>query len=111
MQFHIQTHQVISNAGKLDAQKRRKLQNLYIKTETFLGQLDTELIKTLEKSWGDLKTTLAESIKQVAPTDQYVVLVAGEIFTQNTKERVRSSNSLEIMLQQCCVISSGNSSG
>ena len=75
----MQTHQVISDAGKLDIQKRRQLQHVYIKTGAFLDQLDTGFMETLQKSQGDLRTTLEESIKQVEPTDQYVVLVAGKI--------------------------------
>ena len=58
-----------------------QLQHLYMKTAEFLDHLDTEFIKTLQKSWGDLKTNLKESIEQVAPREQYVVLVAGKILT------------------------------
>ena len=52
-----------------------------MKTAEFLDYLDTEFIKTLQKSQGDLKTNLKESIEQVAPREQYVVLVAGKILT------------------------------
>ena len=79
MHCHVQTHQVISDAGNLDTQKRMQLQHLYMKTGAFLDQLDTEFMKSLQKSWKDLRTTLEESIKQVEPQDQYVVLVAGKM--------------------------------
>jgi len=56
-----------------------QLQHLYMKTADFVDRLDTEFVETLQKSWGDLKTILKESIEQVAPREQYVVLVAGKI--------------------------------
>ena len=50
-----------------------------MKTADFVDCLDTEFVERLQKSWGDLKTILKESIEQVAPREQYVVLVAGKI--------------------------------
>ena len=75
--FYIKTHQVISDAGKSDKEKRRKLQDLYKRTADFLDEFDSEFIKSLQKSWGDLKTTLEETIKHLEPREQYIVLVAG----------------------------------
>ena len=63
-----------------------QLQHLYMKTGAFLHQLDTEFMKSLQKSWKDLRTTLEESIKQVEPQDQYVVLVAGKILPPEKAE-------------------------
>ena len=54
--FHLQTHQVLSEAKKSDAEKREKLLDLYARTEVFLDQLDTDFIKTLQASLGDFKT-------------------------------------------------------
>jgi len=76
--FHLQTHQVLSEAGKADAEKREKLLDLYVRTEQILDQLDIDFIETLQKSLGDFKTTLKENIKNVKPRDQYIVLVAGK---------------------------------
>jgi len=76
--FHLQTHQVLSEAGKSNAEKREKLLDLYVRTEQFLDQLDTDFIETLQKSLGDFRTTLKENIKNVKPRDQYIVLVAGK---------------------------------
>lgn len=78
--FHLQTHQVLSEAKKSDAEKREKLLDLYARTEVFLDQLDTDFIKTLQASLGDFKTTLRENIESFKPTDQYIVLVAGKFF-------------------------------
>ena len=77
----MQTHQVLSEAGKSDAWKRKKLLDLYLRTEDFLDQFDNGFIEILQKSLGDFKTTLKESIQDVKPRDQYVVLVAGEFIS------------------------------
>ena len=50
----MQTHEVISNAGKSDADKRRKLLDLYKRTEQFMGQFEAEFLEILEKSFEDL---------------------------------------------------------
>lgn len=73
-----ETHKVISDAGKSDADKRLKLLNIYSRTEQVMGQFEEEFLEILEKSLGDLKRSLEESKKRVKPNDQYVVLVAGE---------------------------------
>lgn len=78
--FRLQTHQVLSEAKKSDADKREKLLDLYAKAEEFLDQLDTEFIETLQASLGDFKTTLKENIESFKPRDQYIVLVAGKFF-------------------------------
>ena len=75
--FRLQTHQVLSEAKKSDAEKRTKLLELYFRTEQLLDQLDADFMETLQTSLGDFKTTLKENIKNVEPRDQYVVLVAG----------------------------------
>lgn len=77
--FHLQTYQILSEAKKSDAEKREKLLELYVRTEEFLDQLDTDFIATLQKSLGDYKATLKENINNVKPRDQYIVLVAGEV--------------------------------
>ena len=86
--FHLQTHQVLSEARKSDADKREKVLDLYVRTEQFLKQLDTDFTETLQTSLGDFKTTLKENIKNVGPRDQYIVLVAGKslrvIFLEET---------------------------
>ena len=51
--FRLQTHQVLSEPKKSDADKREKLLDLYVRTEKFLDQLDTEFIETLQASLGD----------------------------------------------------------
>ena len=68
---------MISEAGKADEHKRSELQRLYIKAREIINQLDDELINPLETSLGDIKMTLEENIRSLAPRDQYVVLVAG----------------------------------
>ena len=73
-----------------------QLQHLYMKTAEFLDHLDTEFIKTLQKSWGDLKTNLKESIEQVAPREQYVVLVAGKILTVFIARNIEVGNRKKI---------------
>ncbi|RMX55977.1 hypothetical protein pdam_00021724 [Pocillopora damicornis] len=73
-----ETHEVISNAGKSDADKRRKLLDLYKRTEQFMGQFEAEFLEILEKSFEDLNKSLQERKQNVEPSDQYVVLVAGE---------------------------------
>lgn len=78
--FHLQTHQVLSEAKKSDAAKREKLLDLYVTTEVFLDKLDTDFIETLQTSLGDFKTTLKENIESFKPRDQYIVLVAGKFF-------------------------------
>ena len=78
--FHLQTHQVLSEAKKSDAEKREKLLDLYARTEVFLDQLDTDFIETLQASLGDFKTHLKENIESFKPRDQYIVLVAGKFF-------------------------------
>ena len=75
--LYLQTHEVISDAGKSDADKRLKLLNLYNRTERFLGQFEEDFLEILQKSVGDLKTSLEESKQRVEPSDKYVVLVAG----------------------------------
>lgn len=86
--FRLQTHQVLSEAKKSDAEKREKLLDLYVRTEEFLDQLDTDFIDTLQVSLGDFKTTLKENIESFKPRDQYIVLVAGKFFyTFSRKER------------------------
>lgn len=54
---------------------------LYIRTEEFLDQLETDFIETLQKSLGDsdFKTTLKKNISDLKPRGQYIVLVAGEM--------------------------------
>ena len=76
----LQTHPVLSEAKKSDAEKREKLLDLYVRTEEFLDQLDTDFIETLQASLGDFKTTLKENIESFKPRDQYIVLVAGKLF-------------------------------
>jgi len=79
--FHLQTHQVLSEAKKSDAEKREKLLDPYFRTEKFLDKLDTDFIEMLQKSLGaDFKKTLKENIESLKPRDQYVVLVAGKLF-------------------------------
>ena len=78
--FRLQTHQVLSEAKKSDAEKREKLLDLYVRTEVFLDQLDTDFIETLQASLGDFKTTLKENIESFKPRDQYIVHVAGKLF-------------------------------
>ena len=73
----MQTHEVISNAGKSDADKRRKLLDLYKRTKQFMGQFEAEFLEILEKSFEDLNKSLQERKQNVEPSDQYVVLVAG----------------------------------
>ena len=77
--FHLQTHQVLSEAKKSDAEKRERLLELFIKTENFMDQLDTVFTKTLQKGLGDFKATLKKNIDDIKPRDQYVVLVAGKM--------------------------------
>ncbi|KAL9963754.1 hypothetical protein ACROYT_G027290 [Oculina patagonica] len=76
------TFHVISEAVKADEHKRRELCRLYDDTRDVLNQLDDDFMKTLGKrlggDLGDFRTTLEENIKNLAPRDQYVVLVAGE---------------------------------
>ena len=76
--FRLQTHQVLSEAKKSDADKRGKLLDLYVRTEQFLDQLDTDFIGTLQTSLANFKTTLKENIKNVGPRDQYIILIAGK---------------------------------
>ena len=54
---------------------------LYIRTEEFLDQMETDFIETLQKSLGDsdFKTTLKKNISDLKPRGQYIVLVAGEM--------------------------------
>ena len=75
----LQTYEVLSEAKKSDAQKRERLLELFIKTEKFMDQLDTDFTETLQKSLGDFKTTLKKNIEDIKPRDQYVVLVAGKM--------------------------------
>ena len=75
--FYVQTHQVISDAGKSDKEKRRQLQDIYKRTTNLLDQFDSEFIKSLQKGWGDFQSTLKETIKHLEPREQYIVLVAG----------------------------------
>ena len=83
----LQTHQVLSEAKKSDAEKREKLLDLYVRTEEFLDQLDTDFIETLQASLGDFKTTLKENIESFKPRDQYIVLVAGKLFLLFVEKR------------------------
>ena len=56
---------------------------LYNDTREVLDRLDDDFKKTLQKRLGDFedfRTTLEESIKNLEPRDQYVVLVAGRKF-------------------------------
>jgi len=73
----LQTHQVLSEAGKSDAEKRKNLFALYVRTEEFLGQLDSDFIETLQTSLGDFQTTLKENAESLKPRDHYILLVAG----------------------------------
>ncbi|CAH3120313.1 unnamed protein product [Pocillopora meandrina] len=73
-----ETHEVISDAGKSDADKRRKLLDLYKRTEQFMDQFEEDFLEILQKSFEDLNKSLQERKKNVEPSDQYVVLVAGE---------------------------------
>ncbi len=77
----LQTFHVISEAVEADEHKRRELRRLYNDTIEVLNQLDDDFMETLEKrlggDLGDFRTTLEENIKNLAPRDQYVVLVAG----------------------------------
>ena len=73
----MQTHVVISDAGKSDADKRRKLLDLYKRTEQFMGQFEEDFLEIFQKSFEDLNKSLQERKQNVAPSDQYVVLVAG----------------------------------
>ena len=75
--FYLQTHEVISDAGKSDADKRRKLLDLYKRTEQFMDQFEEDFLEILQKSFEDLNKSLQERKKNVEPSDQYVVLVAG----------------------------------
>ena len=68
---------MISEAGKADEHKRSELQRLYIKLREIINQLDDEFINPLETSLGDIKMALEENIRSLAPSDQYVVPVAG----------------------------------
>lgn len=81
LNLSLQTFHVISEAVKADEHKRRELCRLYDDTREVLNQLDDDFMKTLEKrlggDLGDFRTTLEENIKNLAPRDQYVVLVAG----------------------------------
>ena len=52
---------------------------LFIKTDKFMDELDTDFTETLQKSLGDFKTTLKKNIEDIKPRDQYVVLVAGKM--------------------------------
>jgi len=75
-----QTYQILSEAKKSDTEKRERLLELYIRTEEFLDQMETDFIETLQKSLGDsdFKTTLKKNISDLKPRGQYIVLVAGE---------------------------------
>ncbi|XP_027059587.1 uncharacterized protein LOC113686190 [Pocillopora damicornis] len=73
-----ETHVVISDAGKSDADKRRKLLDLYKRTEQFMGQFEEDFLEIFQKSFEDLNKSLQERKQNVEPSDQYVVLVAGE---------------------------------
>ena len=73
----MQTHVVISDAGKSDADKRRKLLDLYKRTEQFMGQFEEDFLEIFQKSFEDLNKSLQERKQNVEPSDQYVVLVAG----------------------------------
>ena len=77
--FLLQTYQILSEAKKSDTEKRKKLLEVYIRTEQFLHQLDTDFTETLQKGLGDFKTTLKKNINDVTPRGQYIVLVAGEM--------------------------------
>ena len=77
----MQTHEVISDAGKSDAEKRRKLLDLYKRTEQFMNQFEEDFLEILQKSFEDLNKSLQERKKNVEPNDQYVVLVAGVCFS------------------------------
>ena len=77
----MQTHEVISNAGKSDADKRRKLLDLYKRIEQFMDQFEKDFLEILQKSFEDLNKSLQERKKNVEPSDQYVVLVAGVCFS------------------------------
>ena len=79
--FYLQTHEVISDAGKSDADKRRKLLDLYKRTEQFMDQFEEDFLEILQKSFEDLNKSLQERKKNVEPSDQYVVLVAGVCFS------------------------------
>ena len=70
----------MSEACKLDKEKREKLCGLYKETAEFFDQLDKNdvIVKALEESLVDFKTTLQKNIKDIKPKDQYVVLVAGK---------------------------------
>ena len=52
---------------------------LFIKTEKFMDQLDTDFTETLQKGLKDFKATLKKNIDDIKPRDQYVVLVAGKM--------------------------------
>ncbi|XP_022806969.1 uncharacterized protein LOC111344030 [Stylophora pistillata] len=73
------TFQVLSEACKLDKRKRDKLCSLYQKTTEFFSELKEDVIvKNLEESLGDFRTTLKKSAENIRLKDHYVVLVAGE---------------------------------
>ena len=77
--FHLQTYEILSEAKKSDSKKRERLLELFIKTDKFMDELDTDFTETLQKSLGDFKTTLKKNIDDIKPRDQYVVLVAGKM--------------------------------
>ena len=81
----MQTHEVISDAGKSDADKRRKLLDLYKRTEQFMDQFEEDFLEILQKSFEDLNKSLQERKKNVEPSDQYVVLVAGVFYCHQLK--------------------------
>ena len=74
-----QTFQVLSEATKADAHKREILCKLYEEVAGLFDQLkDDVIVKTLQESLDDFKTTLEENLKNIKPREQYVVLVAGK---------------------------------
>ena len=96
----------------MDAEKREKLLDLYVKTDEFVAKLDADFVETLHKGLGDFKTTLKDNIKTVKPRDQYIVLVAGTflIHSKNIKDSFNSSTGvymdcfLEIAVGRTCAM-------
>lgn len=67
----------------MDKRKRDKLCDLYEKTAEFFSELKEEVIvKNLEESMGDFKTTLKKNVENIRRKDHYVILVAGRKSTK-----------------------------
>ncbi len=102
LNLFLQTFHVISEAVKADEHKRRELCRLYDDTRDVLNQLDDDFMKTLEKrlggDLGDFRTTLEENIKNLAPRDQYVVLVAGRDMVEENRNFLSLANILQFFL-------------